>query len=806
MSVRYFQILAISFWGLFLSTTTRSQNILVFDEQTGAPISDVYLYSGDKKITALTNSVGLVDISNFADTSNIHFQHTSYFSIVVEKQKLVKMKFRIGMVENFVKLDELVVSAKHWEENTSEIPNKIEVIKRKEILFTNPETSADMLEKGGEVFVQKSQMGGGSPMLRGFAANKILFLLDGVRMNNAIYRSGNLHNVLQADVNSVESAEIIFGPGTNIYGSDALGGVIDIHTLKPIFSSEGKKWRTTGTALARFSSANFEKTLHADINSSNDSWAFMASFSYTDFNDLKMGSNGNDYLKRPEYVETINGHDSVMQNPNVNEQKYSAYNQLSFVTKLSHKFSKYVTWSYNLYLTKTSDVPRYDKLKQYKKGKLKYAQWYYSPQQWVMNSLKLDFSKKTKVYDNAVFVLAYQNVKEGRNDRKFQNKWLRKRNETVNIFSLNADLDKQLNRTNSLYYGIELVYNDVQSEALKRDIFTNDEKTVASRYPDGGSKYFQSGIYLSYKKNFDRLPATFQTGIRYSYVSLNSLFDDTSFYHLPYKEINLSNGAVSGSAGFVYRPGSWQLTLNLSSGFRAPNLDDVAKVFDSEPGNVVVPNENLKPEYLYNGEIGVLRKFDHKASLQLTAFYSYLHNAMVRRDFTLNGQDSIMYDGEMSKVQAVVNAGYANIYGVSFLANIQIVDYLGFKTALTYIKGVDDEGYAMRHAPPLYGSSSLVFEKHAFKAEFEFVYNAEVSYDNLAPSQRGKGYLYAEDENGHPYSPSWWTLNYRMAYSFSEKFAANMALENILDKRYSPYSSGIAAPGRNVIFSVRYRF
>ena len=160
----------------------------------------------------------------------------------------------------------------------------------------------------------------------------------------------------------------------------------------------------------------------------------------------------------------------------------------------------------------------------------------------------------------------------------------------------------------------------------------------------------------------------------------------------------------------------------------------------------------------------------------------------------------------MSKVQAVVNTGYANIYGVSFLANIQVMDYLGFKTALTYIKGVDNEGYAMRHAPPLYGSSSLVFEKHAFKAEFEFVYNAEVSYNNLAPSERDKEYLYAKDENGLPYSPSWSTLNYRMAYSFSEKFAANMALENILDKRYSPYSSGIAAPGRNIIFSVRYRF
>jgi hemoglobin/transferrin/lactoferrin receptor protein len=805
MFLKFFRLLFLSVLVFLCTCITNAQQVFIYDQETKEPVSDVFLYSKDGKETALTDNLGIADISSFKETAIISFQHTSYYTISLTKKKIERLNFKIGMIESFVKLNELVISASKWEEKTSEIPNKIEVIKRKDIIFSNPETTASMLESGGEVFVQRSQMGGGSPMLRGFAANKILFVVDGVRMNNAIYRSGNLQNVLQADVNSIESTEIIFGPGTNIYGSDALGGVIDIHMMNPKFT-EGKKWKTTGNGLARISSINFEKTLHAGINASNDKWAFLAMFTYSSFEDLKMGSNSNEYLKRNEYVKTINGHDSIYKNDDPNIQRSSAYNQMNFVGKLSNKFSKSVHWTYNLYLSTAPDVPRYDRLIQYNGNELKYAEWNYSPQQWVMNSLELDFIKPTRIYDNSNITIAYQNVKEGRNDRKYQNEWLRERNEVVNIFSLNADFDKKINQTNSIFYGLEVVHNDVESTGVKKNIFTNEEKSSSSRYPNGGSKYFQSGAYLSYKKNFKNIPATFQAGARYSFVSLSSKFNDTEFYGLPYDEINLNNGALTASTGLVYRPGNWQLSLNLSSGFRAPNLDDVAKIFDSEPGNVVVPNEDLKPEYLYNAEIGISHKFQNKVSFQLSGFYSYLKDAMVRRDFTLNGQDSIMYDGEMSKVQAVVNAGYAHIYGTNLLVNIKLTRHLGLKSALTFIKGIDDDDNALRHAPPLYGNTTLIYERNSLKIELAASYNAAVNYKDLAPTERAKPYLYATDEDGNPFSPSWWTLNYRMSYSFTEKFMANFAIENILDKRFMTYSSGIAAPGRNIVFSVRYSF
>ena len=96
-------------------------------------------------------------------------------------------------------LEGVVISANKWEQKLNEVPNKIVKINKNDILRNNPQTSADLLGQSGNVFIQKSQLGGGSPMIRGFATNRVLLVADGVRMNNAIYRSGNLQNVISID-------------------------------------------------------------------------------------------------------------------------------------------------------------------------------------------------------------------------------------------------------------------------------------------------------------------------------------------------------------------------------------------------------------------------------------------------------------------------------------------------------------------------------------------------------------------------------------------------------------------------------
>ena len=221
-----------------------------------------------------------------------------------------------------VDLDEVVISFNKWEQNRKEVPNMIEKVNLRDARLRNPQTTADLLGQIGSVFIQKSQLGGGSPMIRGFATNRVLMVIDGVRMNNAIYRSGNLQNIISIDPLTLEGAEVVFGPGSLIYGSDAIGGVMDFHTLAPVLA-ENKKLQIKGSSTIRFATANKENTFHTDFNLSKGRWAFVSSFTYSKYDDLKMGVHGPDTYLRKEYVERINNIDSIISNNNPRVQRFS---------------------------------------------------------------------------------------------------------------------------------------------------------------------------------------------------------------------------------------------------------------------------------------------------------------------------------------------------------------------------------------------------------------------------------------------------------------------------------------------------
>jgi hemoglobin/transferrin/lactoferrin receptor protein len=247
-----------------------------------------------------------------------------------------------------------------------------------------------------------------------------------------------------------------------------------------------------------------------------------------------------------------------------------------------------------------------------------------------------------------------------------------------------------------------------------------------------------------------------------------------------------------------------QLNMNASTGFRAPNLDDAGKVFDSAPGIVVVPNPNLEPEYAYNIDIGVSKEFGRFIHFDITGFYTWLKNAMVRNDFLFNGKDSIMYGGELSKVEAMTNVGSAKVYGIHVNLQANITDNLSVRSTLNITEGKENTGSYLRHAAPLFGSTHLIYERQKLKADLYSSYNGAKKYEKMPPSEIEKGYMYSVDENGNPWSPGWATLNFKLSYTFLNRLMLNTGVENILDTRYRPYSSGIAAPGRNFIISLRF--
>ncbi|OFX88125.1 MAG: hypothetical protein A2W99_10745 [Bacteroidetes bacterium GWF2_33_16] len=781
-----------------------AQTLLVLDAETHESVADMAIYNKLRNVSALTDSKGHVAIDAFSDDETIYFQHPSYESFKYTKKQLLEQKLVIYVEKKIVELEEFVISAYRWEQDRKEVPNKISVISQKEIEFDNPQTSADLLAKTNEVFVQKSQLGGGSPMIRGFSTNKILLVVDGVRMNNAIYREGNLQNVLSLDANSIENSEVIFGPGSVTYGSDALGGVMDFHT-KRVKLASGRAIEITGNALTRYSSVNNEKTGHLDFNIGAPKLGFFTSITYSDFGDLEMGNKKFDEYQRFEYVTQINGIDSVVSNSNPNKQVESGYNQVNILQKIRFKPSENIDFVYAFHYSKLSDVPRYDKLIEYKSGALRYGDWYYGPQKWMMHSLNMNYSNSNLFFDDLKTTLAYQDYEESRHDRKFRSDDLFERTEQVGAFSLNLDFDKNLKRDNQFFYGVEAVYNSVTSTAQVKDILTNVKSPADTRYPDGINNYTTLAAYLSYKENFSKKITTI-AGVRFNYVNLHSTLVDTSFFNFPFSEISVKNSAINGSVGIVYKPAKkWQFNVNISSGFHAPNIDDIGKIFESEPGNVVVPNENLKPEFAYNIDLGIQKEFTDIASFSITGFYTWLNNAIVRRDFTFNGQDSILYEGEMSKVLAMVNTDNATLYGFNATLKLNLPLNLNIESNINYTQGEDQDGVTMRHVGPLFGSTRLSYSKNNLKAAIYANYNGEISYKDLPPSEQDKPTIYAKDESGNPYSPSWFTLNFLASYNLKFGLALNLGIENILDVRYRPYSSGIVSPGRNFIVGLRVK-
>lgn len=788
----------ISFSGL----QSIGQMIKVYNQTNLKPIENVLIVNENQTNSVVTNYNGEADISSFDMEENLLIQHPAYQRLSLTKQEIVDQKNSIKLHESHVKIDEVLISANKWEQSGNEIPNKIVAIRSETIELQNPQTSADLLKTSNEVFVQKSQLGGGSPMIRGFAANSVLLVYDGVRMNNAIYRSGNLQNVISIDPNIIESAEVIFGPGSVIYGSDALGGVMDFHTFQPRLTSNHKPF-IKSNAMVRWSSANNENTAHVDVNLGYQKFGLFTSVTYSDFEDLRMGNNGNNDYVRPEYQETVNGVDTIIPNLEDNMQRKTAYSQMNITQKVRFKPNANLDFNYGFHYSKTSNIPRYDRLIQYSGEELKYAKWEYGPMYWMLNTLNAKYNKANSFFDQASFNIAYQDYEESRIDRKFQNNTERTRTEQVDVASLNIDFNKTFTKKTEVFYGLEGIYNYVASDGISKDISTGLSDIASSRYPNGGTNYYSLAAYLSGKhKLTDQF--TLNAGLRYSFHHLKASLGDTNVFEFPYDELKLSPSALNGSLGAVYHPlEKTFVNMNFSSGFRAPNLDDVAKIFDSEPGKVIVPNKDLKPEYAYNIDLGVEQHIQNIIKFEFTFFYTHLNDVMVRRDFTFNGQDSIIYDGQMSQVQAIVNASSAKIYGMNAGLFANINENITFTTHVTLMDGEDSDGYAIRHVAPTFHVSHLIFTRDNFKADFYMEYNGEISANELAPSEQDKTYMYKLDANGNAYSPSWYTLNFKVAYQLNEHVQMNIGLENIMDKRYRPYSSGIVAPGRNLIFSLR---
>lgn len=819
-----------------------AQEVTVIDNETGKPVKEVAIFNRSKSTSAITNHKGKADISEFKNKEILFFSHVSYAIFQIKKSDLARKKYQVVLKRSSEELDEVVLSVFKNKEKTNRIAEQIAVVELQDIQKVSPQTSADLLATVPGIKIQKSQFGGGSPVLRGMESNRVLLVVDGVRMNNAIYRKGHLQNSITVSPNMLDRTEIVFGPSSVIYGSDALGGVIHYYTRTPKLSD---KQEIKSSFFSRYSSVNNETTISASAELRFKKWASLTSVSHSDFGDLMMGKNRahgfKDWGKVFYYSENVGDHYKATPtaNTNPNLQRNTGYHQTDVLQKFYTPLSEKADLKINIQYSTSSNVPRFDKLTELKDetdpSSLKFAEWYYGPQNRLLISSQLEINPEKTWLKKGAITVAYQNIQESRIQRRFGSLNRSYRKENVDVYSINGDFHVPLtvDKRRNLSYGFELTYNDVSSSSFGKTLAVSGDKvtgfagdlTVQSRYPDGGSSYFSTAFYLDYRQDITS-KSTLNTGIRGTHTLLKAKWLDQTFITLPEPNVSVDNQSLTATIGYVYKPNrNWQLNGVVSSGFRSPNIDDVGKVREKN-GKLTVPNTSLGPEFAYNFEVGLQKYFNkRKFRVGVNAYYTIIDKNIIKVPYAFpNGTNIITYDGETfdsSKGQILANQNLGTSYITGFTASYYGKLHKNWKTSgsITYTKGHTfhkDQATSgpLSSIPPLFGRVELNYTNKRFEGGANLVFNGKKDIkdynliegiDNQSQSPIVNANA-AQDVDKYYGTPSWFTVGLHGKFILNKNWILQAMVTNLFDEHYKEFASGISAPGRNFSISVTGNF
>ncbi len=815
-------------WVLFFLVLSQSysQQISVQDETTSESLPDVVIYNEDKSKSIITNTNGSVDLGIFSNDEKLYFQLLGYSLLEISKENIVDGGI-IFLQEETQALDEVILSVARSESNVNQVAEKVSVIKSADVFLTSPSSGAELLELSPGVRIQKSQGGGGSPIIRGFEANRVLIVVDGVRMNNAIYRSGHLQNSITIDPNNIERAEVIFGSSSVGYGSDAMGGVIHYYTKSPVLNFSQK---ISSSFTTNYSSANQSISNNYITNYSKENWGSITSLSVSKYGDIKMGKNRNHgyeswgltplFSKNSRYSY----YDEPSINKNENIQKNTEYSQIDLFQKFLFKVGETNLLNVNIQFSESSDIDRYDQLSIPKGSSLKFAEWYYGPQKRLLISPSLKIFPDRKFMKKGVITLAFQKINESRIKRKFNTMNRSHQIEDLKVFSINGDFDTYFNGGHSISYGLESTYNYNYSKAYDRVLEVSDNKVIGlgqkfaipTRYPSDGSSYTSFASYINWSWNMSEF-FTFNIGTRLTFTGINASWNDIVSVNPQLSKINLNSRALTTTVSMKLRPSKKvQISTVLSSGFRNPNIDDIGKIRENN-GLLVVPNTFLKPEYAYNLDLGIdFKSHDNNNYISLRGFSTIISrhigrdNYTVFSDITTPDLSTIIYNGEEVTTISNKNLGNRFIHGFSIDGFSEMLNNLKLNYSLTYTDGDSNESYGpLPSISPLFGSIAMTYTKKDIniKAIYKFSQSKDANEYSFGGEDGLDETPFINGEDGLIYlgSPKWSDLSIYGSKNISSDIVLRLGLTNVFDAHYRTFASGISAPGRSLQIGLNFK-
>jgi TonB-dependent heme/hemoglobin receptor len=668
-------------------------------------------------------------------------------------------------------LNVTVVSGARHEQKIIDSPRSISVITAEEIRRKNYRTTPEALNELVGVLVQETNYGGGSPIIRGLIGNQILILIDGIRLNNAIFRYGPNQYLNTIDINQIERIEVIRGTGSVLYGSDALGGLINIITKSR--ENFHQEMDISSRIFSRYASADDGKTGRVDFAGNVRSMGIVGGFSYKNFGDLRAGAG-------------------------TGLQSFTGYGEWDADFKLNYRSSERQNLTLALQHIHLLNVSRTDKLLSGSDLKrewdpetrdLFYAQYELKEIHSLISSFHAGFSYQNQSEDLDRITSSTPNIQQEHQDE-------------VKSIGFMFQFHSWLSQNQLFTYGAEYYLDDVKSRRVDVDLSLGTQTDKKGTFADQ-STYKSIGIFLQNEIQLTE-PMSVILGLRYSSFNTQATVDDPITGVI---EVNSTPHALTGSAYFSYRvTNNFTFNLGLAQGFRAPNLDDLT-ILGSFGSGFEVPNPNLDPEQSINYEVG-LKAQHEKFSGSLYYFLSNYTNLIERGAGTYNGLSFLDYNGNSIQDQGEdnvfqrQNVGEARIQGIETEGQILLLPVLTAYGNIAWIKGDDlINNEPLRRIPPIKGQLGV---KWMLKRDIwmEYYNLLAAKQDRLAPGDIEDPRI---SDGG---TPGFVTFNLRGGIDFNRWGNLTMALENITNKAYRLHSSGIDSPGRNLVigYELYFRF
>lgn len=717
-----------------------------------------------------------------------------------------------GSSEEVYTLEEITVTGTRGEKDVFETSRAISVVTEEEIAQRSPVTLPDILREEAGVQVQKTTYGQGSPIIRGLTGYHTLILIDGVRLNNSTFRSGPNQYAATIDPGQIERVEIVRGPGSTLYGSSALGGVINTITRTPVIFPE--ELFIKPHISTRFSSADSAKIFRLGLSGGYDKLGFIVGGSYKDVGDIQPGKGRDIQLPGKKFLLT--GETDPENLPEgawlVDKESPTGWQESDGDLILNYSISDTQDVKVAYQLVRQQDVPRYDKL-----ATREYDLFLFDPQNRDLAYANYTARKIAPFFDLLQLSASYHRQEEGQKQQKAKSSSLKETSDVVNTFGLSLQLTSLLGERQKLTYGGEFYSDAVDSKQTNTNLDTGEKETSAwGRFPDG-STFWDVNAYLQDEvRILDNLEITLAG--RYTRFNTQA---DLSLKDPAFGEFETSGDAVTGSLGLVYGiTGNLNFVFNAGQAFRAPSLNDTTAVEVTNEG-IDAPSPDLGSERSTGIDAGFKARFGN-ISGSVIYFYTMIDGLVTRvpvgeayagkelpklyRDLqdTYEGMDIFVKD----------NISEANIQGIELDARALITYIEGVSAYgnLTFTRGYDVDGdQPIRREQPLNGLLGVRWDERKGRFWAEFYSRFADKQDRLSSGDRRDPRIPGltrdpRADDLRAYTPGWFTLNLRTGINLDNWPRLTLGVENIANKRYREHGSGVDGPGINLIANVDYRF